>query len=218
MCGRFALCDQIEDIDETFGVVAPIWLTPQYNIAPGSMIACLNAVDGETIIEPMHWGIIPHWAKNKSPFIINSREETVDSKPITKKLVDGKRCCILASGYYEWHKDADGHKQPYYIYQPTKQPFAMAGIWQNATREEDGMRYKQCSILTTDAVDNLVDIHHRMPVILTPDEAKAWMTDDSEEALHIMREHKQKPLDHYAVSDYVNNSRHGLSKCIEPLK
>lgn len=217
MCGRFALCDQIEEIDETFGVVPPVWLTPNYNIAPGSMIACLNYEDGQPLIEPMQWGIIPHWSKNKSPFIINSREETVDTKPITKKLVDGKRCCILASGYYEWQKDADGHKQPYYIFHLTKKPFAMAGIWQHAKREEDGAIYKQVSILTTDADKNIEDVHHRMPVILTPEEAQQWINGDKNEALKTIRNEHQHGLDFYPVSDYVNNARNGMSKCIQPL-
>lgn len=217
MCGRFALCDQIEVIDEAFGVVAPIWLTPRYNIAPGTSITCLSYQQQQTIIEPMQWGMVPHWAKTKSQLIINAREETADSKPMFKKLLQAQRCCILASGYYEWHRDEQGNKQPYYIFAADKKPFAMAGLWQYAMRE-DGVKIKQCAILTTEAHKELAEIHHRMPVILNAEQSQVWLQDSAEVAIQLAHRNLTSQLSYYAVSDYVNSAKHDLSKCIKPLE
>ena len=39
-----------------------------------------------------------------------------------------RRCLIAADGFYEWHPQPDGHKQPYFIYLKDHAPFAFAGI------------------------------------------------------------------------------------------
>lgn len=36
-------------------------------------------------------------------------------------LVKGKRCVVLADGYYEWQQ-RNGQKQPYFIYFPQTEP------------------------------------------------------------------------------------------------
>lgn len=46
----------------------------------------------------MHWGLIPSWHKEgeKLDFFraFNARSETVDSKPMFRRLVESKRCIV----------------------------------------------------------------------------------------------------------------------------
>ncbi|MDB2424082.1 MAG: SOS response-associated peptidase family protein [Paracoccaceae bacterium] len=48
------------------------------------------------------------------------------------------------------------------------QPMAMAGVWQDW--EEEGQRITSCAIFTTEANAKMAEIHHRLPVILGPND------------------------------------------------
>ena len=37
---------------------------PRYNIAPTQQILTVTNEDGDRVIEPMRWGLIPSWAKD----------------------------------------------------------------------------------------------------------------------------------------------------------
>jgi putative SOS response-associated peptidase YedK len=45
---------------------------------------------------------------------------------------------------------------------------AMAGVWQDW--EEEGQRIMSCAIFTTEANAKMAEIHHRLPVILGPND------------------------------------------------
>ena len=55
------------------------------------------------IIQPLQWGLIPHWAKDDSikKYTLNARIETLSEKPSFRDAIKN-RCLILADGYYEW--------------------------------------------------------------------------------------------------------------------
>lgn len=52
----------------------------------------------------MHWGLIPSWHKEgeKLDFFraFNARSETIDSKPMFRRLVSGKRCIVCMVRVY----------------------------------------------------------------------------------------------------------------------
>ena len=58
----------------------------------------------------MRWGFIPTWYKtpNDGPLLINARAESIAEKPAFKDACRTRRCVIVATGFYEWTKDADG--------------------------------------------------------------------------------------------------------------
>jgi putative SOS response-associated peptidase YedK len=59
--------------------------------------------------------------------MINARSETADEKPSYRRAFKKRRCLILADGFYEWQKTANG-KQPYYTRMEDGSPFAFAGL------------------------------------------------------------------------------------------
>jgi len=62
---------------------------------------------------------------------------------------------------------------------PGQPVFAVAGLWRNSS--EFGPCY---SMVMTDACPDIGDLHDRMPVILTREDAKRWLeTTDRDEAL-----------------------------------
>ncbi len=52
--------------------------------------------------------------------------------------------------------------------------FAMAAIWDN-WMSADGSEIETCAVVTTDANATLAPIHHRMPVIIDPEDFDLWL-------------------------------------------
>lgn len=113
MCGRYTLTD-FEDLKEYFvGFEWPEELEPRYNIAPTQEVLAVRNTPEKTV-EYLRWGLIPFWAKDESigNRMINARSETLAEKKSFKRPYRSQRCLILATGFYEWHKEKDGSKTP----------------------------------------------------------------------------------------------------------
>lgn len=140
------------------------------DIAPTAEAPVLIASGDKVVAEFQHWGI-PGW---RGGLMINARAETVCEKPMFRRSMAAQRCVIPASGYYEW--DAGKHK---YFFQLPGKPIYLAGIYDNI----EGVN---CFvILTTAPNETIKDIHDRMPLILTHEQVRPWLT-DSQAALQLL--------------------------------
>ena len=183
MCGRYTLRTPVDSLVEAFDIVDyPSSLTPSYNIAPTQEVAAVVEEDEKRKLEMFHWGLIPSWAKDPSigNKMINARAETVSEKPSFRKAFKVRRCLILADGFYEWQKTDNG-KQPYYIKMQDDSPFAFAGLWEIW---QNGEEIRSATIITTEANDLMNEIHHRMPVILPPEDYGMWLVPTSTRRKH----------------------------------
>ena len=153
MCGRFALDADAEQIATTFKLTltaTAVPLTPRYNIAPTQPVAAIrHDQQGDRELTHFHWGLIPHWAQDKSfaSRLINARSETVAEKPSFRHAFQHRRCLIPTTGFYEWQKQGR-QKQPIFITLTQTEPFAFAGLWEYWT-DASGDRLQSCTILTT---------------------------------------------------------------------
>lgn len=176
MCGRFVRTTPIDQFAELFHAQGHPESWASFNIAPSAkVLVARNAVQCGRELVTMKWGLVPAWsAEPKTAYsTINARAETVAQKPAFRSAFRHRRCLIAADGFYEWHVEADGHKQPYFIYLEDHAPFAFAGLWEHW--ERDGKSLDSCSIIVTTANDRMRPIHDRMPVILAPETYEAWM-------------------------------------------
>ena len=114
----------------------------------------------------MLWGFTSNYDKS---LVINARSESVREKPMFSESIALRRCIIPASGFYEW----DANKARYRFFMPEGGLILMAGIYRN---EPTGNRY---TILTTDANETMAPVHNRMPVIISEDEIRPWLRDDT---------------------------------------
>ena len=125
MCGRAKLPDDVSEIKldlkidfDQIGDYQPRW-----NAAPTSKLPVVVSEARSRILTLMRWGLIPSWAKDpKIGFsTFNARAESLATRAASRGAWQaGRRCLVLADGYYEW-RDAD------------KQPFAIAR-WQTAAQ------------------------------------------------------------------------------------
>jgi putative SOS response-associated peptidase YedK len=221
MCGRYTLTVPVETLAEEFGVLGPLPdFPPSYNVAPTQEVAAVLADDGERHLEMLRWGLIPSWADDPGigSRMINARSETVAEKPSFRRAFKERRCLIPADGFYEW-KRTDNGKQPYYLRMKDGRPFAFAGLWESWNRSGgDGIR--SCTILTTDANELVGQVHHRMPVILAPENLDLWLDPDMREAdllLSLLFPYPADAMEAYPVSRFVNNPSNDAPACIEPV-
>jgi putative SOS response-associated peptidase YedK len=197
VCGRFVVAKTVGEILTIFEADEIIGEQPgiSFNVAPTQPISIIvdrsfeKAEDGSPLgelhreIHAARWGLIPRWSKDgpsSGAPLVNGRIETILEKPSFKDSVVRRRCVIPASGYYEWHVDADGNKQPFYINAGSDGMFALAGLyewWRDPSKaENDPTRWLlSATTLTKDSAPELAHIHDRNPVLLTPDALEAWI-------------------------------------------
>lgn len=112
---------------------SPYEYKPFYNGPPTTNVAVLadknhfpdcklNPDTPEICITVMKWGLMPAVIPEgglKTLHTHNARYETFSQSPLYKPcLVNGRRCVVLAEGYYEWQTTkGENNKQPYYLYQ-----------------------------------------------------------------------------------------------------
>ena len=139
----------------------------------------------------LRWGLVPSWAKDPSigNRMINARMETVAEKPAFRRAFAKRRCLLPADGYFEWYPTEEltaagkPRKQPFFIHPKDGGVLAMAGlyeIWRDPTRDEDdpdAFRWT-CTVITTDAEDDLGQIHDRMPLMVERERWGQWLDPD----------------------------------------
>jgi len=183
----------------------------------------------------VRWGLVPFWAKDPAigSRMINARMETVAEKPAFRKAFASRRCLLPADGYFEWYptqqKTAKGapRKQPFFIRPKDGSVLAMAGlyeIWRDPTRDPDdtedpGRFLWTCTVLTTDAPDELGRIHDRMPLLVPPDRRDAWLDPGTarDDLLDLLVPAQQTGLEAYPVSPAVGNVRNNGPELVEPI-
>ena len=123
----------------------------------------------------------------------------------------------MADGFYEWHVEPDGHKQPYFINLVGDKPFAFAGIWERW--EKGDAVLESCSIIVTKANELMLPIHERMPVILDPSDYDAWMNPETEvpsDLLPLLKPYDSAKMKFHPVSTAVNSPRNDFEEMLRP--
>ncbi len=218
MCGRFAITLPIDAMARLFAAqpandLPPV---PNYNVCPTNRIHVVRAAAGGRALVGMRWGFLPHWYKSETdgPLLINARAETLAEKPAFRDACRERRCIVVASGFYEWHKTAGGARLPWYIYRRDGAPMALGGIWQNWGTDHP---VATCAIVTTPANRAITPIHTRMPLILEPPDWPLWLGEAGKGAARLMVPAADDILGFHRVSTAVNSNRAAGPQLIEPI-
>jgi len=223
MCGRYSITQPVEAIQRVFKVAERPNLPPRYNVAPTQDVpAVRQGGDGERHLALLRWGLIPFWADDPSigSRMINARAESAAQKNAFRAAFRRRRCLVVADGFYEWTKPETkgGRKQPYRVTLTDGGLFAFAGLWEHWRDETSGETVESCTILTTDANDELADIHERMPVILNPASFETWLdpSTDPRDAQALLGPCPDRHVTAHPVSTRVNAVANDDAGVIEP--
>jgi len=223
MCGRFALYNKAEVIENHFRIRLPAIFSPRYNIAPAQQVLTITVANAGSsrLAVYRRWGLIPGWAKDmKIGYkMINARAESIADKPAFRAAFKRRRCLIPASGFYEWSR-AETAKQPYFVRLRDGDVLAFAGLWESWTGPEDGQTVESCTIITTDANRPVGEIHNRMPAIVAPEMYDRWLDPESERdrLLGLLQPFADYKTIVSPVGTVVNNPRNDSPACIDTLK
>ena len=220
MCARFTLAAAEKVLLEAYAAELAAEYKANWNIAPTQNSLVITA-DAPNVISPYHFGLVPHWAKDKKEGVraLNARSETVMELKTFKPLMEkNKRCLVLADSFYEWETLDTKEKLPYRFVLPERPVFAFAGLyswWKDKATEE---WYKSFTILTTEPNALVSKLHNRMPVILTKEEEHIWLSDDVPMAdlLELCNPFPDVEMSIYRVSKEVNNVRNNHCDLILP--
>ncbi len=217
MCGRYTLATPQPELLRRFGLDgAQAEARPRYNIAPTQAVAVVFD-DAPRTLSAARWGLLPAWQKDApgSP-LINARSETLRAKPAFRESFRRRRCWVLCDGFYEWRRRPDGTAIPFRAVLSDGGPFALAGLWDERPAA-NGALQRSCAVITTQSNALLADLHERMPVILTPAEERAWLTETNLDALErLLRPYPAEAMRVYPVSRAVNSVANDDPSLIEP--
>lgn len=220
MCGRFTLLTSQAELEARFPEVRHGFsFEESYNVAPGQNVFSIIHDGKQQRAGSLKWGLVPSWANDKriGYKMINARLETAHEKPSFKRLMETRRCLIVADSFYEW-KQKDESKNPFRIQVAGRKLFSFAGLWDKWTDGEETLY--TCTILTTASNQFMGNIHHRMPIILPEDKEAEWINpyvQRASDARRFLQEIEHESLEAYRVSSYVNHAKNNDQKCVEAL-
>lgn len=200
MCGRFTVSGgDIAGLRARFGLDERVEVRRRFNVAPGDEVLAVTR-DGATMLR---WGYL----RDNAYATINARAESLMERPTWRSALNDGRCLVIADGFYEWQRGADGRKQPFWITRADRSPFAFAGL---------ASTWGTCAIVTTEATPQLAELHDRMPVMLEDDLEAAWVAPRTKApaALDMLQPYSDTLA--VPVGTAVNDARYDGPECLDP--
>lgn len=166
MCGRYqftmAQTDEIihivQEIEKKHGDKA----LRTGEIKPGCKAPVLLPSSNGPEADLYIWGY-----RTPKSLVFNARAETAAEKPMFRDSIEGQRCVVPSTGFFEW----DGDKRQYLFTMPDSGVLYMAALY--AVR---GGIPCYC-ILTTQANNSMREVHERMPLVLEKEQIETWIND-----------------------------------------
>lgn len=150
LCGRFLLDSSIDDLKNYYNI------TNEVRYKRGELFPSdTSIIVDNSGFKSLSWGF-----PGKDKLLINGRCETIFERPMFSASMESRRCLIPANRFLEWK---DGVK--YSIGIEASEIFSFGGIVKRFILK-DGTVADRYLLLTTEASDNMKNIHHRMPLIL----------------------------------------------------
>jgi putative SOS response-associated peptidase YedK len=209
MCGRYAITKAAKKTKNIVQNNEGVEDTDNFNAYPTQLLPVIKKDNDNLTLTNYHWGLVPKWSEKMQDFrpLNNARLETLMEKRTFSGLVAKQRCVVPADGYYEWRKNDEGKKFPYFIKREHNETLFFTGLYQKNNNIE-------FSVITTAAQGELTDIHHRMPVILKKEEIQNYL--NTPDPMVFLNSHQNPELVFYEVSRDVNNPSNNNAGLLDP--
>jgi putative SOS response-associated peptidase YedK len=189
----------------------------RYNIGKGGTAAVIQRdAQGEAVVAPMRWGLIPRWSKQPStPYTtITARLDRAASSRIFSQAWKQRPCLIPMTGYYKWDRQRRP-PWPHFIQASDGLTLLAAGIWE---------RWESATELI-DSFSILTATNHAIPAPLTPDgpvfmgpgAAMDWIMGSCGTAEDLRRRAHHPALESYPVARKIRNPEVDDYTLLEPV-
>jgi len=177
MCVRFALTLTPAATREFFGYADEPEFPPRAEILPGEPIALVLAHPFTRAAERSfllaRWGLLPQFAREPLPLIVNARAETILDRPSFAPAFRRRRCLVPASGFFMF-----AGRRRYFVAAADGAPLGLAGLSETYLHA-NGSEIDTACIVTTDANAALSALGERMPAIVPRADFSAWLDCDT---------------------------------------
>ena len=209
MCGRYSITKVVKKTKNIVQNNEGVEDSDNYNAYPTQQLPIVKKDEDSLTLTNYHWGLVPKWSEKMTDFrpLNNARLETLIEKRTFSGLIKSQRCLVPADGYYEWRKNEEGKKFPYFLKREHNEILFFAGLYQKNNNLE-------FTIITTEAKGEISDIHHRMPVILKEDEIKNYLY--SNDPMTFLNNHQNPEIVFYEVGRDVNNPSNNHIGLLDP--
>ena len=209
MCNRYSNAKEIKIRIGNYLLTVYV-KTRRYNIAPRQVVSVIapksDATDYE--VTEMSWGWDVPWSSGVQTL---AKAETLLEKAAFKPWLH-QRCLVPADVFYEFIGPKT-EKTPIRFTQPDQSPFLMAALYRRPG--ESANHGAEFIILTTAASPSVAKFHHRMPLILKPDQYAAWFHPTEFPTVLTTPDHSN--LLGYPVSRALNNWRNEGEELTHPV-
>lgn len=207
MSSRYTIGVPSENIAKRFEADPTPAYRQRFNVAPTQLSPVITN-ESPKGFSFFYWGLISNLANNKtiSERLYTTRAESISDKLSLQTALRERRCIIPADGFYEWKKVSKRGLVPYYYFLKNREPFGIAGLWEEFESEEEEIvhSFTMITCLANELVKESAD---RMPVILEKNQQKLWLDAKTpeEELLAMLRPYPALKMDRHAVSHRINS-------------
>ncbi|MBM4606391.1 SOS response-associated peptidase [Rhodococcus hoagii] len=190
-CGRYASTTTDKELRSLFDVAESVGpeVPPSYNVAPTRQVRVVleraprrePRAGAERQLRTASVGLVPGVVEGPEDRLPVDQRPLVETTPRSPASDRPPRSAAASSGgrYFEWMKDAEGKKIPYFLHgeRPVLAMAALYELWPDPSKaEDDPDRWLwTTTVLTTQATDATGHIHDRSPVILPASFWKHWL-------------------------------------------
>lgn len=207
MCGRLFIkpitnLDALLEALRLFNLELPVL----HNVAPTDPVPLIYHDGTKYAVRGMRWWLHASWHReppNQTHPSFNARIETILTLSSFRVPVRKQRGIVVADAFVEWQKHKKGEiKQPYYV-QGKSEPLLLAAVWDVWNNDT-----YSCAIVTQEANEDFAQLHDRMPLSLTINQALRWL-DPNENAETLINDFKGASIEliQRKVSPAINNAR-----------
>ncbi len=169
MCGRFTLTTRdVHDLARALraevDAEAARLHRPRWNVAPTDEHWIVVLEQGQRVLRRARFGV----EAPDGRLVINARSETAAELPAFRGAFQEGRCLVPADGFFEW-RGGRSERRPSWFHAPEGGLLLLAAL-RIERRGTPGF-----VILTTAANRTLAPLHDRMPALLAPAGAAAWL-------------------------------------------
>ena len=185
MCNLYTLDRQMDDVAKYFGAHNNAGNTPAGEVYPQYPGAVIRNTEHGRELTGMTWGWpLAMKGKHGQPLkprpVNNTRTDKLLSAFWKSAAIRSSQRCLIPVTAFAEAVGPRGQMKRTWLSVPDEETFICAGIWRDSI--EWGNVY---SMVMTDARHDLLHVHDRMPVILSPNAYETWLTAPIEEAIKL---------------------------------
>lgn len=218
MGDRYTITALASTLAQRFGIEVPSGYKPRFNAAPTQLLPIIT--QGTSGLSFFYWGQIPDWSKNKtlSTKLLFAEKEQIEDKTSLKSALQYHRCLIPVDGYYEWKRISKKGRVAHRLVFGNNEIVGIAGLWEEFEDDEGQMQHT-FKIITTKANSTVENLNKRMPVVVSKENEKLWMSKstDFNEILPLLSELKSNNINMYTVSPKIDDPKNEGEHLVKPF-